>query len=1149
MWKIKGAWPLFLSIFFTNFAVMGHFVFTQKVIATHYVGSQLLFWSALFQSFFLLPFVFMVVPASFFSNRFSKSRVIAWSSVVMTASLIATGVFYTLKFYNLAIFFTLLTASAFAIHSPAKYGVLKEMFGTKLLGYSNAFLQIFTVAALVLAALLVPGLDSVDATLNSAPTVKQFLRKAVAWPWVFMAVSLVATVLAFLIPKVGREYASVRRSSVVSNVVHTWKLPTVRACIVGISIFWAGVQIFVTVFQQDSNWSDSIALFKNGLIFAVLGLMLGSFIVARASKDFIETGLVPMGALGSSICFLLVPFLNSQFLVSVVFFLIGFFSSMFLVTLNALLQYNTVPTNSGRILAVSNLIQIVILGIFLGVETLIIHYTLRLFPDEHHAVFPVLFFLLAVISLVGFAYSLKHLPQALLRSLLRTFFSSYRLKVLGLNNIPAEGPVLLLGNHFSFIDWAVLQMATPRPLRIASNKDHYEKWTLRWVLKRMGVIRIHKNNEAEALKQIHEALKNGDAVVLFPEGEVAKTPFVGPFRFDYSEAIKDTDAVIVPFYIQGLWGSRFAYSSTADAQSLAAKLTRIITISFGAPVPKETDPNKIRNIVREISIDAWSSSLRAYKPIAESWLIACKKVVGSGPSIYSPDGAHLSGYKLLCATLAFSRIFKKLLRGQQHVGIMLPPSGGGVIANLAGWVRGKVNVNLNYTSAPDIVMKCMERADVKTVITSRVFLQRLKQKGTDYSVLAEKCNLIYAEDVMKSIPKWKLLFHMIMGVVLPIPLIKFFYFKKNVKLNDTAVVLFSSGTEGVPKGVELTHYNMIGNCAQLSCIFNSTKNDVMLAELPLFHSFGLTVNVLLCLVEGTPIVVVADPTDVKTMARVCAEFRVTAFVGTPTFLRAFTVNRWVHPMCFKYLRMIIAGAEKLRPEISTAFRLKFGKEIFEGYGCTETAPVASVNFENNLLNDYLTMQVNHKPGTVGMPLPGTLYKIVDPDTNQELPTGEDGMILIGGCQVMKGYLKDSSHTKDAIIELDGRRWYRTGDKGHLDEDGFLTIVDRYSRFAKLGGEMISLGAVEIRINDTKILEGGDYMVTSIPDSAKGECLVLLYSGVEQEPADVLRALRKSGIPPLMVPGVAFKIPAIPKLGTGKADFKASKKIALELSQQ
>ncbi|MCI5599729.1 MAG: MFS transporter [Hallerella porci] len=1145
MWNVKGTLPLFLSIFGTTFAVMGHFVFTQKVLSTHYEGGELLFWSAWFQAFYLLPFIYMIVPASFFSNRFPKNRVLAWTSVVITASFIATGIFYTLKFYNLAIFFTLLTASAFAVHSPAKYGILKEMYGTKQLGFANAVLQIISVIALALAALLVPGLDSVESAFEGSLTVKEFLGKTVAWPWIFMGISALSTVAAFFVPSVRRGYASARRSSVFRNLAHTWKIPTVRACMVGISIFWIGVQIFVMVFQQQASASnETIALFKNGIFFAVIGLLLGSLIVARASREFIETGLVPMGALGSSICLVIVPFLSSQVAIDIAFFLVGTFSGMFLVTLNALLQFNTAPTNSGRILAVSNLIQIVLLGAFLGLETIVLHNVQKFFPEYQSWIFPGFFIAFAILSFIGFAYSLKHLPQALLRSLLRTFFSPYKLKVMGLQNIPDEGPVLLLGNHFSFIDWAVLQMATPRPLRIASNKDHFEKWYLRCILKRMGIIRIHKKNTAEAMEKIHEALKNGEAVVLFPEGEIAKTPFIGPFRVDYSQAIQDTETVIVPFYIQGLWGSRYAYSN--DTHLFGPTLTRIITVAFGEPLPKETEPNKIRNIVREISIDAWSNSLKYYKPIASSWLYACKRVVRSGPSIYSPEGAHFSGYKLLCATLAFSRVFKKRLAGQKHVGIMLPPSAGGIIANLAGWVRGKINVNLNYTSAPDIVEKCIERAEIKTIITSRVFLERLKQKGTDYSVLSQVCELIYAEDVLKSIPKSAMIFHMFMGILLPVKLIEFFYFKK-VKLSDTAAILFSSGTEGTPKGVELTHYNMVGNCQQLSCVYNANKSDVMLAELPLFHSFGLTVNVLLCLLEGIPIVVVADPTDVKTMARVCAEFHVTAFVGTPTFLRAFTVNRWVHPMCFKYLRLIIAGAEKLRPEISTAFRLKFGKEIFEGYGCTETAPVASVNLDNILLDDYLTMQVNNKPGTVGMPLCGTLYKIVDPDTNQELPIGEDGMILIGGCQVMKGYLKDSEHTKNAIIEMDGRRWYRTGDKGHLDEDGFLTIVDRYSRFAKLGGEMISLGAVEIRINETKILEGFDYMVTTIPDSAKGECVVLLYSGAEMEPADVLRALRKSGIPPLMVPGLAFKVPQIPKLGTGKADFKASKKLALELA--
>ena len=630
MWNVKGTLPLFLSIFGTTFAVMGHFVFTQKVLSTHYEGGELLFWSAWFQAFYLLPFIYMIVPASFFSNRFPKNRVLAWTSVVITASFIATGIFYTLKFYNLAIFFTLLTASAFAVHSPAKYGILKEMYGTKQLGFANAVLQIISVIALALAALLVPGLDSVESAFEGSLTVKEFLGKTVAWPWIFMGISALSTVAAFFVPSVRRGYASARRSSVFRNLAHTWKIPTVRACMVGISIFWIGVQIFVMVFQQQASASnETIALFKNGIFFAVIGLLLGSLIVARASREFIETGLVPMGALGSSICLVIVPFLSSQVAIAIAFFLVGTFSGMFLVTLNALLQFNTAPTNSGRILAVSNLIQIVLLGAFLGLETIVLHNVQKFFPEYQSWIFPGFFIAFAILSFIGFAYSLKHLPQALLRSLLRTFFSPYKLKVMGLQNIPDEGPVLLLGNHFSFIDWAVLQMATPRPLRIASNKDHFEKWYLRCILKRMGIIRIHKKNTAEAMEKIHEALKNGEAVVLFPEGEIAKTPFIGPFRVDYSQAIQDTETVIVPFYIQGLWGSRYAYSN--DTHLFGPTLTRIITVAFGEPLPKETEPNKIRNIVREISIDAWSNSLKYYKPIASSWLYACKRVVRSGP--------------------------------------------------------------------------------------------------------------------------------------------------------------------------------------------------------------------------------------------------------------------------------------------------------------------------------------------------------------------------------------------------------------------------------------------------------------------------------------------------------------------------------------
>jgi acyl-[acyl-carrier-protein]-phospholipid O-acyltransferase/long-chain-fatty-acid--[acyl-carrier-protein] ligase len=570
-----------------------------------------------------------------------------------------------------------------------------------------------------------------------------------------------------------------------------------------------------------------------------------------------------------------------------------------------------------------------------------------------------------------------------------------------------------------------------------------------------------------------------------------------------------------------MWGSRYSYSGS-DMYDVTTP--RAVTMAFGKPIPADTPANEIRTIVRNVSIDAWAYGISFRKPIAASWLRTCKKVVRSGPSIYNPDGGHLSGYKLLCAVLAFSRQLKKIVGKEQNVGIMLPPSPAGVIVNMALWMLGKTNVNLNYTSAPDIVANCIRQADIKTVITSSQFIEKLQNRGNDYSTMGgAECNVVFAEDIQSQISKGSLLYYLVLGFILPTFVIEFFFMKR-VKLSDIATIMFSSGSEGTPKGVMLSHSNLIGNIQQTSCILNVCRGDVMLCELPLFHSFGLTVTNILNLIEGCPIVTIADPTEVKTMARACAEFRVTAFVGTPTFLRAFVVNRLVHPMVFKYLRIIIAGAESLRPELQEAFRMKFGKDIFEGYGCTETTPVASVNTENMLLNDFLTMQINNKPGSVGMALPGTRFRIVDPDTNEELPVGEAGMILIGGCQVMVGYLKDPERTAQALIEIDGKRWYRTGDKGYLDEDGFLTIVDRYSRFAKIGGEMVSLGAVEMRIQDTQVLKGFDYAVTSIKDVVKGERLVLLFEG-EKDPATVLQELRQSGMPPLMIPSQAFVVEA------------------------
>ncbi|PWJ37212.1 MFS transporter [Fibrobacter succinogenes] len=1140
MWKVKGSIRFFLSILATAFVQAGVFIYAQKILSGSFFAKDGIIWqNFMLQIFFLAPYVLMVFFAGFFTNKFSKNKVMAWSSLMMTLFVIAQSVLVTVDYPRIAFWLSIGLSCGFAIHSAAKYAIIKEMFGVRNLSYANAFLQIFSISGIIAASwLAIVGVNLINLDqLVSYEAVRRITEKSVVIPWILTAVSVLGTVANFMIPRVKFEDLNVSIDKVKRHLSLGFRVPTLRASIIALSMFWALAQVFVLTYQ-DVSGSSTVNMMQDYMSFAIVGLMVGTIVAAHFSKDFIESGFVPLGMFGASICMFLVPFLVHPVALVLLYSLTGFFGGLILVPVNALLQYNTRPNNSGSVIALANLIQAVVLVAFLFVFTMMVRNT-DVRPQNY-------FIGLAVISVGVFVWSISNLPQAMLRTLLRFVFSRYRIRVLNVQNIPNEGPILLVGNHHSFIDWAMVQMASPRPLCIASNKDHFDKWYLRAVLKRLGMIRIDNRNPKVAMDKIHAALLAGKAVVIFPSGEVSKSPHVEPFTIDYSSAVDGTKAQVIPFYIQGLWGSNYSYSSS---NMFGASAERSVTVAFGEALPANTPPNEIRAVIRRISIDAWNYAVSFVHPIADSWIRTYKKYVKNGPAIYSPDGAHFSGYKLMGAVMAFRGYLKKTLgKNEQNVGIMLPPSPAGVIVNLALWVIGKTNVNLNYTSSVENVKFCCDRAECSTVITSRQFVQKLKGRGNDYSQIAsDKVRLLYAEDIMKEIPKVKIAAFLVLCMIMPSWLIRLVFVKRRA-MDDNAVIVFSSGSEGTPKGVELTQRNLMGNIQQLACILNVSRGDVMLSELPLFHSFGLTVTTLLNLTEGCPIVAVADPTDVKTMSRVCAEFQVTFLVATPTFLRAFTVSRYVHPLMFKSVRIIIAGAEALRPELATAFRLKFGKEIYEGYGCTETAPVASVNTENTLFDDYTTLQVNNKPGTVGPALPGTQFLIVDPETNEELPTGEAGMILIGGCQVMKGYLKDEDRTKSVIVQKDGIRYYRTGDKGYLDEDGFLTIVDRYSRFAKLGGEMISLGAVEKKIQDTPVLQGCDYVVTAIPDATKGEKIVLLYQG-EKDPKDVLSELRASGMPPLMLPSAAFNVDVMPKLGSGKADFVTAKKMAKELVEK
>ncbi|MDC1046899.1 AMP-binding protein [Candidatus Pseudothioglobus singularis] len=528
-------------------------------------------------------------------------------------------------------------------------------------------------------------------------------------------------------------------------------------------------------------------------------------------------------------------------------------------------------------------------------------------------------------------------------------------------------------------------------------------------------------------------------------------------------------------------------------------------------------------------------------PIHVAWLKSAKKSK-TAFAVADIEGIEISHKKFLTGVLLFSKKIE-VYSPEQNIGLLLPSSGGGAIASIAILSLAKTLVNLNFTAGKKALSSAAKQADVKHIYTSRKFLDKMLERGIDLESYFPDSKLLMLEDIKEEISTLSRISTLLKAIFLPASMIQKKYFK-DVSMNDTAAILFSSGSEGSPKGVELSHSNIAANAKQAAIELGAVDSDVIMSTLPTFHAFGFAITTLMPLSEGIPIVCHADPKDVTTISFGIKKYSGTILVGTPTFLRMYTLSKKVTSESMQSLRLVVAGAEKLRAEVRDGFESKFNIPVYEGYGTTETSPGASVN----LPDIDSPFKLRNRPGTVGKAFSGTEFRIVDPDTLDPIPTGKDGLILIGGPQIMKGYLKMPEKTAEAIELIDGYRWYRSGDKGHLDEDGFLTIVDRYSRFAKIGGEMISLTTVEEEILDACNDKDLEIAATCLPDQRKGEKIVLLATN-NLDKNQLKKLLSDAKVNPLYHPAQVLMVEEIPKLGSGKTDFGATKKIALVNEQK
>lgn len=531
--------------------------------------------------------------------------------------------------------------------------------------------------------------------------------------------------------------------------------------------------------------------------------------------------------------------------------------------------------------------------------------------------------------------------------------------------------------------------------------------------------------------------------------------------------------------------------------------------------------------------------------IGERWIDSARNPAHNKKNLLSDTlGTELSALKALTGSIILAE-HVKVISPEQNVATLLPTSAGAMLCNMGILLLGKTLVNLNYTASREAIQSAMRQADIKTVYTSSQFLQKLAARGVDMSWLEQEANVIILERLRASTPGLKRVLTFLRCKFSSVASLKSRYLEP-ADSQQPATILFSSGSEGEPKGVVLSHSNILTNVDQIMHIMNIQDNDVVLANLPLFHAFGLTATLFLPLLEGIPVVCHPDPTDALGSAKAINKFGVTLMFGTSTFFRLYIRNQKITPEMLSTLRLTIAGAEKLHPEVREEFYGKFDKLILEGYGATETAPVACVNIPDHFDVDGYP-ETKHKPGSVGLPIPHTEICIIDPDTRQRLAPGKSGMICISGGQVMLGYLNNPDKTNAALQVFEGKSWYLSGDKGYLDEDGFLHIQDRYSRFAKVGGEMVSLGLLEASIRRAVDDFEMELVAVNIPDERKGESIIVLANrNLDKQSLRVdLLAL---GLSSLALPSACYLVDEVPKLGSGKTDFGTAKKLALNVAE-
>jgi acyl-[acyl-carrier-protein]-phospholipid O-acyltransferase/long-chain-fatty-acid--[acyl-carrier-protein] ligase len=1076
---------------------------------------------ALAGALFVLPYLLFSGYAGWLADAVNKRAVLIATKSFEIAAMLAAYVALASGDIQLMLAVIFLTAVQAAFFSPAHYGILPELLPERELSRANGLDELCIFLAIILGTTAGAGLYGL------------WQERIELIALILVALAVLGTVASLGIgrvkgPVTRRPFPSFPWVEVVAGVRRLLADRALRLTVLGITYFWflgALLQLGVILFGKQALGLDDA---RAGLLQAAIavGVGLGSAAAGRLSGDKVELGLVPIGSVGIGVSSLLLAWSPPSFGLALgALVLLGFSGGLFIVPLNANLQYRAPAGERGRLIGTNNFLNM--LGVLLASTALWLFSDVLALPAEE---------MVLLIGLVTFAvtvYVLWLLSDFVIRfSLWLLTCTVYRIRIVGAENLPHRGPALLVCNHVSFVDGLLVGACLQRFIRFLVFRAYYEMPVLNWVLRRMHAIPIGPKPKqiAAALARAREELQGGHVVCIFAEGALSRTGNALPFRRGVEKVLDGIDVPVIPVHLDRVWGSIFSFKDGRFVVKWPERLPLPVTVSFGRPLPATATAWQMRQAILELGSDAFRHRRTADDLLHIRFLKAAKRHWHK-PCIADSTGARLSYWRTLVGSLGLVRWLRRERSAGPMLGIMLPASVAGVLVNLAALFAGKVPVNLNFSAGREATESALARCRIATIVTSRRFIDKAK--------LPQRPEMVFVEDLLGMMSGRRALALAALCYLLPSGLTARLLGLRRQQPDDVATVLFSSGSTGAPKGVLLSHHNLLSNVEAVAQILWIAPADKVLGVLPFFHAFGLTGTLWVPLLSGIGAVYHGNPLDAKTIGALAAEHRATVLISTPTFCQSYL--RGCEPDKFATIRHAVLGAERLPAALAAAFQEKFGVTLMEGYGCTEMGPVVAVNTAN--VADRLVRQTGHKPGTVGHPIPGVVAKTIDVDSGAVLPPEREGLLLVKGPGRMLGYLDDSETT--AAVLRDG--WYVTGDIAAIDEDGFIRITDRLARFSKIGGEMVPHAKVEELLAGVPGVDS--CVVTAVADAHKGERLVALYTGSNGiARGDVWQALTASQLPRLWLPKAQhlYCVDSLPLLASGKIDLRAAKQLAQAL---